>query len=44
MTMLLFGVGLILLLDDSIRHGDFGKFDRLHHWQVGALFMYLGSR
>ena len=41
MKLLLFGVGLILFLDD-IR--DFGKIDRLHHWHVGALLMYLGSR
>lgn len=44
MKLLLFGAGLILFLDDAIRYGDFGKFDRLHHWHVGALLMYLGSR
>jgi hypothetical protein len=43
MKLLLFGAGLILFLDDVIRCGDFGKFDRVHHYHVGALLMYLGS-
>ena len=44
MKLILFGVGLVLFLDDVIRYGDFGKFDKLHHYHVGILLMLLGSR
>ena len=42
-SLLLFGAGLVLFLDDAIRHGDFGKFDRIHHYHVGILLMLLGG-
>jgi hypothetical protein len=35
-------IGLMLLLDDSIRYRDFLKFDRLHHWHVGAVLLVVG--
>ena len=41
MTLMQF-IGLMLLLHDSIKHGDFGKFDRLHHWQIGAVLLVIG--
>jgi hypothetical protein len=41
MKLLLFGVGLILFLDD-IR--DFGKIDRFHHYMAGLALVYFGSR
>jgi hypothetical protein len=36
-------LGLFLFLDDAIRCGDFPKFDHVHHWQIGAVFLLLGG-
>lgn len=30
-------IGLALILDDA---KDIGKFDRLHHWQLGATMIF----
>jgi len=44
MDLILFGAGLILFLDDAVRHGDFLKFDRFHHWMLGCILMALGVK
>lgn len=36
-------LGLFLFIDDTvIRYRDFLKFDRVHHWQIGAALIILG--
>ena len=32
--------GVILLLDDA---ADIGRFDRIHHWMIGAVLLLFGE-
>ncbi len=40
MLEVLRGIGEIVLEDDA---ADIGKFDRIHHWHVGALLIMLSE-
>jgi len=35
--------GLFLVLHDTVVHKDLLKFDRVHHWHLGAALYLLGG-